>query len=246
MKNISRALSALLCLLLLLLPACARKQALQDPPEAIDPTAASLLRLQEDMDIDELHAKALLDLLSQIGLTGEVLFAYPAIDERDVSYYHVWIGDETTDIYMRSDGTAAAVLCDGQLVYGRLPDPPQTSNPNDPELPDAPDDTDQPNPTATSITVDDHTALVETGGEGYVYAHAEPGVEYRIKVYYASGISTAKALSPQVAGEDGSLAWEWTVNSRVKPGVYKIIIVRSDNEEDAVTLPFEVVEADQP
>ena len=87
-----------------------------------------------------------------------------------------------------------------------------------------------------------HTDKVAPGEKGHVRATGEPGVEYKIKVYYASGISTAKALSPQVAGEDGSLLWEWTVNSRVKPGVYKIIVVRADNEEDAVTLPFEVTD----
>jgi hypothetical protein len=81
---------------------------------------------------------------------------------------------------------------------------------------------------------------VEAGCDGYVRAFGEAGVEYKIKVYYASGVSTAKALSPQVAAQDGSLVWEWTVSSRVKPGTYKIILVRCDDERDMITLPFEV------
>ena len=80
------------------------------------------------------------------------------------------------------------------------------------------------------------------GGTGYVRAQAFAGVEYQIKVYYASGVSTAKALSPKVADEDGMLTWEWTVSAQVKPGVYKIIVVRADDKRDAVTLPFEVLE----
>ncbi len=243
MKYTSRVFPILLCLLLVLLPACRREQAPSDTPtDEIDMEASSILRLCEDMGIDELHAKALLDLLSYVGLKGEVLFAYPAVDEEELSYYHVWIGEKTADIYMRDNGTAAAVLCAGEIVYGALPEPPQPDEPSDPDNPAQPDD---PAPPVTSITVDDHTAVVQAGGKGYVHAHAEPGVEYKIKVYYASGVSTAKALAPQIAGEDGTLSWEWTVNSRVKPGVYKIIVVRADDDEDAVTLPFEVVAADE-
>jgi hypothetical protein len=91
-----------------------------------------------------------------------------------------------------------------------------------------------------TISVESHTASVEAGCDGYVRAFGEAGVEYKIKVYYASGVSTAKALSPQVAAQDGSLVWEWTVSSRVKPGTYKIILVRCDDERDMITLPFEV------
>jgi len=58
-------------------------------------------------------------------------------------------------------------------------------------------------------------------------------------------VSTAKALSPQTADEDGRLVWEWTVGAQVKPGTYKIVIVRTDDERDSVTLPFEVVEEAQ-
>ena len=248
----------LAAMLLTSFSSCRSEESPDVPSNEIDVEAASVSRLREDMGIDELHAKALLDLLSHIGLEGEVLFAYPAVDDAEMPYYHVWIGEKTADIYMRDNGTAAAVLRGGEVAYGKIPEPPKKDEPSQPDAPDVPKDPDTPetpgNPThpndpdtpsdSTSITVDDHTATVKAGDKGHVYAHGEPGVEYKIKVYYASGVSTAKALSPQVAGEDGALVWEWTVNSRVKPGVYKIIVVRSDNDEDAVTLPFEVTAND--
>jgi hypothetical protein len=250
----NRLFLIILSLLLLLLTACGASDAPEDEQKTTDTTAASIARLCEDMQIDERHAAALVDLFSYMNLTGEVLFAYPAEDDNGIFYYHVWIGDKTANVYMRQDGTAQAILVGGTLLYGKIPEPSTPEPPSTPDLPgdsedqDSPDDEQQQDPPTvpanpnTSIVVLSHAAKVAPGEKGHVRATGEPGVEYKIKVYYASGVSTAKALSPQVAGEDGSLFWEWTVNSRVKPGVYKIIVVRADNDEDAVTLPFEVTE----
>ena len=248
MTRRNRPFLILLSLVLLLLTACGAKDAPEDAKQPSDTTATSIARLCEDMQIDERHAAALVDLFSYMNLTGEVLFAYPSVDNNGISYYHVWIGDKTANVYMRQDGTAQAILAGGTLLYGKIPEPSTPDLPTAPEHPDSPDDEKQPDQPAppdnpnTSIVVLSHTDKVAPGEKGHVCATGEPGVDYKIKVYYASGISTAKALSPQVAGEDGSLLWEWTVNSRVKPGVYKIIVVRADNDEDAVTLPFEVTE----
>lgn len=241
-------------MLLILLCSCASYEPADPPAGEVDVSANSILRLCEDMQIDERHAASLVELFSYMNLTGEVLFAYPSEDENGMAYYHVWIGDKTADVYLRQDGTASAILVGGALLYGSVPlpttpDRPNDSNPNEGsgdedglQQPPSPSDPADPE---TSIQVLSHTAKVAPGDAGYVRALGEPGVEYKIKVYYASGVSTAKALSPQVAGEDGTLVWEWTVNSRVKPGVYKIVIVRSDDEEDAITLPFEVIEAQE-
>lgn len=226
---------ALLAFMMLITTAC-KAPASGDPLEP-DVHAISVERLCEAMDMDQTHAAALLDLLAQMDFEGEVLFAYPATDDNDQAYYHIWIGERTVDVYMKEDGTVAAVQSGGILLYGKVPapseppaegdDPPFEGDPNEP-------------PVTLTLTLESHTASVEAGCDGRVSVFGQAGVEYKIKVYYASGVSTAKALSPKVAGEDGSLVWEWTVSSRTKPGTYKIIVVRADDERDMITLPFEV------
>ena len=202
-----------------------------------DTRPASLSRLTEHMPIDAAQADTLLDLLSAQGLEGEVLFAYPATDEDGRAYYHVWIGETTVDVYLGGVGQAEALVQAGVLIFGELPVP---ETPEDGDEDDA-DESDSDEVVLT-ITPSDHTATVALGETGYVRVFGTPGEQYKIKVYYASGVSTAKALSPQVAGEDGSLVWEWTVSRQVKPGVYKIEVVHAENKEDKLTLPFEVVE----
>ncbi len=241
-------------MMLSLLCSCTSDEPAAPPANEVDVRANSISRLCEDMQIDEQHAASLVELFSYMNLTGEVLFAYPSEDENGMAYYHVWIGDKTVDVYLRQDGTASAILVSGVVLYGSVPLPPTPDRPNDSDPNEGSgeeDNTQQPPPSGdsadpeTSIQVLSHTDKVAPGGAGFVRALGEPGVEYKIKVYYASGVSTAKALSPQVAGEDGTLVWEWTVNSRVKPGVYKIVIVRADDEEDTITLPFEVIETQE-
>ena len=224
----------LCCFLVLTFSAC-RAQSLGG--ESADTRPASLSRLTEHMPIDAAQADTLLDLLSAQGLEGEVLFAYPATDEDGRAYYHVWIGETTVDVYLGGVGQAEALVQAGVLIFGELPVP---ETPEDDDEDDA-DESDSDEVVLT-ITPSDHTATVALGETGYVRVFGTPGEQYKIKVYYASGVSTAKALSPQVAGEDGSLVWEWTVSRQVKPGVYKIEVVHAENKEDKLTLPFEVVE----
>ena len=195
---------------------------------------ASLSRLTEHMPIGTAEADAILDLLFSQGLEGEVLFAYPATDEDGRTYYHVWIGDNTVDVYLSGAGQAAALVQAGVLIYGELPAPETPEDGDDDES-----DTDE---VVCTITPGEHTATVALGETGYVRVLGTPGEQYKIKVYYASGVSSAKALSPRVACEDGSLVWEWTVSRQVKPGVYKIEVVHAQNEKDKLVLPFEVVE----
>ena len=199
-----------------------------------DTRPASLSRLTEHMPIDAAQADTLLDLLSTQGLEGEVLFAYPATDEDGRTYYHVWIGETTVDVYLSDAGDTEALVQAGALLYGELPVP---------EIPeDGDDDESDTDEVVCTITPGEHTATVALGERGYVRVFGTPGEQYKIKVYFASGVSSAKALSPQIAGEDGSLVWEWTVSRQVKPGTYKIEVVHAQNEKDKLTLPFEVVE----
>jgi len=232
-----RLILSLILLLPLVLVACTPQSTLPDDEVEPDVHAISVERLCEAMDMDQTHAAALLDLLAQMDFEGEVLFAYHATDDNDEAYYHIWIGERTVDVYMKEDDTVAAVQSGGILLYGKVPhpseppaegdDPPFEGDPNEP-------------PVTLTLTLESHTASVEAGCDGRVSVFGQAGVEYKIKVYYASGVSTAKALSPKVAAEDGSLIWEWTVSSRTKPGTYKIIVVRADDERDMITLPFEV------
>lgn len=229
----------MLCLLLPVLVACGPAD---EPGATIPDEQASLTRLCQGMALDESEARALLTLLEELDVTGEVMFAYPAEDEEDRIYYHIWIGEGTADVYLADEGGVAAVRRSGVLLYGELPPSPDGGVGD--EAGEAPGE-DEDVPVVNTITVEDHTATVVPGGEGYVRAKGLAGVEYKIKVYYSGGVSTAKALSPMTAAEDGSLVWEWKVSSQVKPGVYKIILLRADDERDAVTLPFEVLSSDE-
>ena len=238
-----RLILSLILLIALVLVACTPQST--PPDDAVEPDvhAISVERLCEAMDMDQTHAAALLDLLAQMDFEGEVLFAYHATDDNDQAYYHIWIGERTVDVYMKEDDTVAAVQSGGILLYGKVPAPSEPPTQGDgPTGEDDPPKEDDPNepPVTLTLTLESHTASVEAGCDGRVSVFGQAGVEYKIKVYYASGVSTAKALAPKVAGEDGSLIWEWTVSSRTKSGTYKIIVVRTDDERDMITLPFEV------
>lgn len=232
-----RLILSLILLIALVLVACTPQWT--PPDDAVEPDvhAISVERLCEAMDMDQTHAAALLDLLAQMDFEGEVLFAYHATDDNDEAYYHIWIGERTVDVYMKEDDTVAAVQSGGILLYGTVPHP--SKPPAEGDDPPFEDDPNEP-PVTLTLTLESHTASVEAGCDGRVSVFGQAGVEYKIKVYYASGVSTAKALSPKIAAEDGSLVWEWTVSSRTKPGTYKIIVVRADDERDMITLPFEV------
>jgi hypothetical protein len=233
----------LLALTMLVTSACSEKSPASEGPSEPDVHAISVERLCEAMDMDQTHAAALLDLLAQMDFEGEVLFAYPAIDDNDEAYYHIWIGERTVDVYVKEDDTVAAVQSAGILLYGTVPVPsePPGEEGDPPGEDDPPKENDPTEPPVTlTLTLESHTASVEAGCDGRVSVFGQAGVEYKIKVYYASGVSTAKALAPKVAAEDGSLVWEWTVSSRAKPGTYKIIVVRADDERDMITLPLEV------
>lgn len=229
-----------LVLLLSLFVGCAPERPDSGASEG-DMRASSLSCLSEAMAINESRAEALLDLLIAQGMTGEVLFAYPATDDADRAYYHIWMGEATVDVYMKDDGSVAAISKAGVVLYGEVP---AISESVDDEGDTNGDEADT-DMLPTTITIDAHTAAVAPGGMGRVSAFGMPGEQYKIKVYYASGVSSAKALAPLVAAEDGSLVWEWKVSNQVKPGVYKIEVVHAENKEDKLVLPFEVVEIEE-
>lgn len=70
-----------------------------------------------------------------------------------------------------------------------------------------------------------------------VTARATPGMTCDIRVQYARGHSSARALAPTVAGEDGVVRWSWRVSPRTRPGEWPIIVTCGHNHAMA-TLPI--------
>lgn len=253
-----RVLAVGMCIILLAtLVACTPAPA---EPSDEDTRAVSIVRMCEQAGISVGQAKELLDVLKTLGYTGEVLFAYPATDEDDAEYLHVWIGERTVDVYYNADGQIRLIKQSGILLYGdeqapsdesgKAPTEPNEREPDEPvpsEQPTEPSEpTEQPNkpeqpPAETTITLDDMSAQVMAGGEAHVRVYGRAGEQYRIKVYLKSGASSAKGLEPKIADGDGLIVWEWKVSSRTTPGDYRIVIARISDERDALELPFTVL-----
>lgn len=235
------------------------------PSPAPDVKQASISRLCEQTVFDAAQAQEVLSLLSSLGYEGEVMFAYPAVDDDDVEYYHVWIGERTVDVYADEDGNVRSVRQSGVVLYGEQPtiptvQQPSTEQPSTEQPPVEQPSTEQPTEqppaeqaptvaeptqdgqeTEMTLTVDEWSGSVTVGDKARITARGRAGERYRIEVHYKSGISSAKGLEPQVAGEDGALAWSWTVSARTTPGDYRIRLVRLSDERDCLELAFSVL-----
>lgn len=232
-----RALAVGMCIILLATLVACTPTPVEQP--ANDTRAESIVRMCEQADLSIDEAKELLDLLETLGHTGEVLFAYPAIDADDADYLHVWIGERTVDVYYAADGQIATVKQSGILLYGDEQVPTGESG-QEPNEPDEPTPSEQP-PVETTLSLDDMSAQVAAGGKAFVRVRGRSGEQYRIKVYLKSGASTAKGLEDKTADEDGLVAWEWTVSGRTTPGDYRIVVARISDERDVLELPFTVL-----
>lgn len=232
-----RAFAVGICVILLAMLVSCTLTPVEQP--ANDTRAESIVRICEQADLSIDEAKELLDLLETLGHTGEVLFAYPATDEDDADYLHVWIGERTVDVYYAADGQIAAVKQSGILLYGdeQVPTGEGGQEPNEP---DEPTPSEQP-PVETTLSLDDMSAQVAAGGKAFVRVRGRSGEQYRIKVYLKSGASTAKGLEDKTADEDGLVAWEWTVSGRTTPGDYRIVVARISDERDVLELPFTIL-----
>ncbi len=62
-----------------------------------------------------------------------------------------------------------------------------------------------------------------------VTARATPGMTCGIRVQYARGHSSARALAPTIVGEDGVVRWSWRVSPRTRPGDWPIIVTCGHN-----------------
>ena len=111
---------------------------------AKDVRAVSVARLCEQTELNEDRANELLDLLESLAYTGEVLFAYPATDDEGEEYYHVWIGEQTVDVYVAEDGGVHAVRSRDIWLYGEAADGADTPTPPPPQETEAPEEPQQP------------------------------------------------------------------------------------------------------
>lgn len=225
-----------LCAVILLMTACTPAPT---EPSDEDTRAVSIVRMCEQAGLSVGQAKELLDVLKTLGYTGEVLFAYPATDEEDAEYLHIWIGERTVDVYYTADGHIRLIMQSGILLYGDEQAPFDEGGEAPSEL-EEPTEPEQP-PVETTLTLDDMSAQVMAGSEAHVRVHGRAGEQYRIKVYLKSGASSAKGLEPKIADGDGLIVWEWKVSSRTTPGDYRIVIARISDERDALELPFTVL-----
>lgn len=220
MRRAGRLVMLVLMLVLAMLVACSP----QTPPAAEPSDEASVRRLCEAMLLTDEMAEDVLHVLKSLGCEGEVYFAYPTTDDEAKTYYHVRMGERTADVYISPLGAVTAVRMGGRLQYegDGTPDTPRERVP---------------------LALVHLTDKVEQGGRARVELTAEAGTEYRIEVYYKSGLSTAKGLETRLAAPNGSLWWEWTVSSRVSAGDYRIRVFRVSDESDALELSFRVIEA---
>ena len=79
---------------------------------------------------------------------------------------------------------------------------------------------------------------VRRNEDATVVIQGQPGVKYRIAVYYSSGASTAAGLEPVTADSSGQASWTWHVGGRTKPGDFHIEV--SGGGESA-SVPFSVI-----
>ncbi len=209
-----------------------------------DTTAVSIERLVASVPVTAIQAKEMLERLETLGYTGEILFAFAATDDDDRTYYHLWVGEQTVDVYLQENGQVGSVVRSGILLYEaataasdfeQVAEVVQTS-----EMVDIPNDA-LDEPVVCTLTVDDFTETVLVGERARFCAFGLAGEEYRIEVHYQSGIAQAKGLEPQLADEDGRLTWEWKIGGRTVPGTYDISVMRAEDARDTVTVSFSVL-----
>ncbi len=249
--------ASLVWILIIVLPVLTISCARAPSPTESDARTASVARLREESGVTEAQAGKLLELLNELGYTGEVMFAYPATDKEDAAYYHIWIGEQTVDVYLNARGEVTSVRQNGVARYenGALPPPDETGGEagaaaDSPDMgsADEPPETEQPSVEPTEPPVEETlsavrlTDTVEAGDDAWVETYGRPGETYRIEVHYLSGISKARGLAAQTAAEDGYLYWSWTVSRRTTPGEYFIAVVRENDERDRIEVPFSVTE----
>lgn len=65
---------------------------------------------------------------------------------------------------------------------------------------------------------------VKAGGIATLSYTGEPNTEYKISVYYSSGVSKAAGLVAKTSNASGDVSWTWKVGTNTKPGEYRVAI----------------------
>jgi len=69
------------------------------------------------------------------------------------------------------------------------------------------------------------------GEKATIKIKGKANTNYKIKVMYKSGASTASGLEEKTSDEDGYVTWTWKVSANVTPGTYEIIVSSKSSEE---------------
>lgn len=69
-----------------------------------------------------------------------------------------------------------------------------------------------------------YTEKVKRGGTAELSFRGTANETYYIRVYYSSGLSSSKSLSPVKADEQGIFGWSWKISPNVSPGDIRIIV----------------------
>lgn len=85
------------------------------------------------------------------------------------------------------------------------------------------------------------TSPVSPWGRATIVVQTATAAECRITVWYKSGPSRAKGLSPGVADNHGRVSWTWVVGSNTTPGTWPIAVTCSVvGREGTLQTSFEV------
>lgn len=142
----TRILCFVVCIVAMLSLICCSSE-----PVVPDTHTVSIERLCEETDWSAEQAEAVLSLLATLGHEGEVMLAYPATDKQKATYYHIWIGEHSVDVYLNEDGAVSDVYQGGILIYGE--DAGDTPSEDEPPV-DIPEEN---QPTEDEIAVDKPT-----------------------------------------------------------------------------------------
>lgn len=157
----TRILCFVVCIVAMLSLICCSSE-----PVEPDTHTASIERLCEETDWSAEQAQAVLSLLATLGHEGEIMLAYPATDKQKATYYHIWIGEHSVDVYLNEDGTVARVYQGGISIYGE--DAVDAPNEDQPpvdipaENPPVKDETDIEQPTENTPVEDQPTGNTPT------------------------------------------------------------------------------------
>lgn len=93
-----------------------------------------------------------------------------------------------------------------------------------------------------SITEINVTDPVKAGTQARVQIKGTAGTAYSIKVTLPSGsVSTAAALAPKTADENGVVVWEWSIAKNTKTGTAQVEV---SDSVSGMNVTFEIVAAD--